>query len=103
MGGSEERADPRWTAHLFFFRHSHGGTGCGSAHTITAQTSRQTRPIQRGGWVVRITTGSLDSGEGPSMSASSGCPLLYILDLITTVKGACKGRQSNNGGGYHAS
>ena len=32
MGGSEERAGPRWTAHLFLFLHSHGGTGCGSAH-----------------------------------------------------------------------
>jgi hypothetical protein len=40
MGGSEERAGPRWTAHLFLFCHSHGG----SAYTITAQTARQTRP-----------------------------------------------------------
>ena len=32
MGGSEERAGPRWTAHLFLFRHSYGGTDCGSAH-----------------------------------------------------------------------
>ncbi len=33
MGGSKERAVPRWTAHLFLFLHSHGGTGCGSALT----------------------------------------------------------------------
>ena len=25
-GGSEERAGPRWTDHLFLFFHTHGGT-----------------------------------------------------------------------------
>ncbi len=35
-GRSEERAGPRWTAHLFLFRHSYGGTGCGSAHKLSS-------------------------------------------------------------------
>ena len=26
MGGSEERAGPRWIDHLFLFFHTHGGT-----------------------------------------------------------------------------
>jgi hypothetical protein len=44
----QQRTHPRSTDHLFLFRHSHGGTGCGSAHTITAQTARQTRPDSTG-------------------------------------------------------
>jgi hypothetical protein len=40
----QQPTHPRSTAHLFLFCHSHGGTGCGSVHTITAQTARQTRP-----------------------------------------------------------
>ena len=67
------------------FCHSHGGTGCGSVHTITAQTARHDAPRFNGLAGLCGTTGSLDSGEGPSKSARSGCPLLYILDLITTV------------------
>ena len=39
MGGSEERAGPRWTVHLFLFRHSRGGTGCGSALLCFALTT----------------------------------------------------------------